>query len=110
MAQRVYSIRIFATGALAPGAGLVGPVVPAGLVYVLRDVDVWNNASSSAVLLQVFNPVGGALWSALDPSQPLHSGWAWRGRQVYAEGERVGFESFNGTWSVMASGYQLTLP
>lgn len=88
----------------------MGPVVPDGLLYILRDIDVWNNASGPDVELQVFNPDGGALWTALDPSQALHSGWQWRGRQVFSVGEQVGFQSFNGTWSIMASGYQLTLP
>lgn len=110
MAGTVYSLRIFASGGLSPGAGTVGPVVPAGLVYILRDIDAFCSTAASGDNFVVFSQVGGVLWDLLLPTTPEGTGFQWRGRQVYAAGEQVGFRSFQGTWAVAASGYQLTLP
>lgn len=110
MARPVYSLRIFASAGLVPGAGTVGPVVPAGLIYVLRDIDAFCDTAASGDNMVVFSQVGGILWDLLIPTTPEGAGFQWRGRQVYAEGEQIGFRSFQGTWSVAASGYQLTLP
>lgn len=110
MARNVYSLRIFASGSLAPGAGLVGPIVPDQYLYVLRDIDVTLRTAAPATLA-IYSPIVNAFLcyvpdSALDSS----SSFRWRGRQVYGPGERVGFQALSGSWDVMASGYQLTLP
>jgi len=54
--------------------------------------------------------LGGALWSATRSTASGVGPWSWRGRQVYSPGEQIGFEVVSGTWAIMASGYQLTLP
>jgi len=84
--------------------------VPAGLVYVLRDIDVTclTNAAGDNFIVQ--SQVLGQLWGVFITSPVSNIQFAWRGRQVYNEGERVGFEVGHGTWSIAASGYQLTLP
>lgn len=110
MARDVYSIRIFAHASLTSAGGTEGPVVPAGLVYVLRDIDIVELSGSGTAAFQVLNPLAGVLW-VYQRASTLDSAYAgWRGRQVYGPGEQVGFEAASGTWSVMASGYQLTLP
>lgn len=110
MAQAVYSLRIFASGGLSPGAGTVGPIVPSGLVYIVRDVDAFDDSAGSSDNLVIFNQVGGILVSWLGPSLAAAGSYQWRGRQVYNEGEQVAVRSFAGTWTIAISGYQLTLP
>jgi hypothetical protein len=110
MAQAVYSLRIFASGGLSPGAGTVGPIVPTGLVYIVRDIDAFDDSGGSSDNMVVFNQTLGLLVSWQGPSLAAAGGYQWRGRQVYNEGEQVGVRSFVGTWSVAISGYQLTLP
>lgn len=110
MARDVYSLRIFGDAGLVPAAGTVGPLVPPGLVYVLRDVDVYCDTAAIGDNLILFSPVMGVLYDWTFSSTTTVHDFAWRGRQVYAEGEQVGFRSFHGTWAVTASGYQLTTP
>lgn len=110
MAAYVYSLRIFASGSLSPGAGMVGPIVPDGLVYIVRDIDAFDDSAGSSDNLVVFNQLGGILVSWIGPSIASIGAYQWRGRQVYNEGEQVAFRSFGGSWAVACSGYQLTLP
>lgn len=110
MAPPVYSLRIYAAGALTSGVGTVGPVVPAGLIYVLRDIDITRSTTGSTDQMDVFNPLGGVLWNLVPAVLDGGSNAHWRGRQVYIAGEQVAFRVFSGTWAVMASGYQLTTP
>lgn len=110
MAQPVYSLRIFATGGLTPGAGVVGPIVPAGFVYVLRDIDMFEETAAGSTILTVRNQTGGVLIQVQAGTTISSRNWEWRGRQVYNEGEQVAFLAVVGQWSVAASGYQLTLP
>jgi len=110
VAAPVYSIRIFAAGNLTPAAGLVGPVVPDGFVYVLRCIDVVELTGAPVKQMHVINQVGGILWDFQYLSSSTVGDYQWRGRQVYNVGEQVGFQADSGQWSVAASGYQLTLP
>lgn len=110
MAQTVYSLRLYAAQNLAPGSGVVGPVVPAGFIYVLRDIDVCSFTSTTGDELLVKGPTGGNVYVVVLTAGGDRFNFQWRGRQVYAEGEQIGFHSLAGGWDVMASGYQLTLP
>lgn len=108
--RTVYSLRIFATGGLSPGAGLVGPIVPAGLVYVVRDIDVVETSGTNGTILEFQGQTLGPLtYFERTAADGLGRG-SWRGRQIYNEGEQVGFKALSGTWSISCSGYQLTLP
>src|SRR5579864_3139287 len=110
MPRDVYSIRIFATGGLTAAAGTVGPTVPAGLVYVLRDIDAYETTGTVGANFVVLNQTRGWLWGGFRATSSALETPQWRGRQVYAEGEQVGFLVGSGTWAIAASGYQLTLP
>lgn len=110
MARDVYSLRIFATASLTAASGTVGPHVPAGFIYVLRDIDVVEISGSGTGVMQVQAQTLGVLWVFQRGSTLASAYGSWRGRQVYAEGEQVGFTVGSGTWSIAASGYQLTLP
>lgn len=110
MSRTLYSIRIFANAGLTAAAGLVGPIVPDGLIYVLRDIDVFELTSAGSTVMFVTNPLGGELVVWQGGTTNASKVFPWRGRQVYDEEERVGFQVLSGTWAIMASGYQLTKP
>jgi hypothetical protein len=110
VARDVYSIRILATGGLIPSSGVIGPVVPAGVVWVVRDIDAAAAGSTSPSQLLVIAQTLGILWNVQLPANVNGGYEGWRGRQIYAEGEQVGVQSLAGQWSVAISGYQLTLP
>jgi hypothetical protein len=110
MARTVYSLRITAGGGLIASTGKVGPIVPDGLVYVVRDIDVVETSGTRPVALEVYGQAEQLLWyvplnTASDPASQR-----WRGRQVYNEGEQVALAATSGTWDFAVSGYQLTLP
>jgi hypothetical protein len=108
--QNVYSLRIFGHASLTSAGGRVGPVVPDGLVYVLRDIDVYELTGAGGTLMNVYNQLEGLLVEWVGGTTAEQRAFAWRGRQVYAPGEQVGFNVVAGTWAIAASGYQLTLP
>jgi hypothetical protein len=110
VARDVYSLRIFAAGSLTNGVGTVGPIVPDGLVYIVRDMDAFSDTAGATDNLVVFNQLGGILWDLQGSLQPQGGNWQWRGRQVYNEGEQVAVRAFVGTWAIAISGYQLGLP
>lgn len=110
MSRDVYSLRIFAVGGLVAATGIVGPIVPNGFVYVVRDIDAFETtggAAGFALLSQVAVPVQFFVSPGGAGAVQNHS---WRGRQIYNTGERVGFEAASGSWNISCSGYQLTLP
>ena len=106
MARPVYSITIVD---LAPALANNYVVVPDGVRIILRDVDAYEESGTNGTVMSVQNAAGGNLVvfqrTAATPTGP----WQWRGRQVYNPGESINFHVFSGTWSVMASGYELTL-
>jgi hypothetical protein len=110
MPRDVYSICMFRVPSMVAGPGVEGPVVPDGLRYILRDVDARENLGTAGAWLAILNPVGGIMYIKTVGSSIDESTVQWRGRQVYQEGEQLGFEVSSGSWSIMASGYQLTLP
>lgn len=110
MPPPVYSQRIFATGLLVSSVGRVGPVVPAGEVWILRDIDAVEFTGTRPASVFAYNQVGGLMWSIAAQPSDVAGYFAWRGRQVYNEGEQVGFSVGAGTWAIGASGYLLTAP
>lgn len=110
MARVLYSVRLFSSGGLTSLAGTVGPVVPTGLVYVLRDVDAIDVSGTTGHQMELLNPSLTTLVFFDNTPGAGGPNFQWRGRQVFDEGEQLGFRAFSGTWSVMASGYQLTKP
>lgn len=109
-AQPVYSLRIFGHAGLTNAAGTVGPLVPAGLVYVVRDITVSRDTTGSTDNLIVFNQTEGVLLNIVVGNLDPGNNFQWSGRQVYGPGEQVGFHAFVGTWAIACSGYQLSTP
>lgn len=60
--------------------------------------------------MQALNQNGGVLWVYQRTAALNTAYFAWRGRQVFAQGEQIGFEVEAGLWAIACSGYQLTLP
>ena len=110
MARAVYSLRIFSHAGLTTTPAPVGPIVPDGLIYVVRDIDVVELADEVGAIMDVINPTLGPLWRVRIVTGDIPGYHSWRGRAVYGEGEQVGFSVSSGTWSITCSGYQLTLP
>lgn len=110
MARTVYSIRIFAAGGLNAAAGVVGPIVPAGHVYVVRDIDALEISGTRPAEFFFASQVGVSVQNFFVATTADPGNIQWRGRQVYNEGERVAFSVFTGLWSIACSGYDLTLP
>jgi hypothetical protein len=90
--------------------GTIGPVVPDGLVYVVRDIDVVNETGTTGDELSFIGPVLNQLIVIRQGHEMNGFIWSWRGRQIYSVGEQVGVKANVGSWSVTISGYQLTLP
>ena len=84
--------------------------MPAGFVYVVRDIDALEQTGTAGATMVLVGQTGAFIWLAGGLTGPAVGNWAFRGRQVYAEGEQVAVKSTLGTWAVSVSGYQLSLP
>jgi len=83
-------------------------VVPAGVVWIIRDIDAFFGGGVSGAAANWLNPTGGTF--AYFPFVGLESSaFEWRGRQCFQPGEHFAFVSGEGV-DVMVSGYVLTLP
>lgn len=85
-------------------------MVPTGFVFIVRDIDLLcvSEAIGDAAALIAPTLQGITYWRVTTAGFPVM--FSWRGRQVYSEGEKVGFEVFQGSFNIMCSGYRLTLP
>ena len=103
---RVYSTRFISEAGVTAFADYT---VPAGFRAVLRDVWVYAGSQITTVDFQLFSGTGAVMWSIGNP--PLNPAfWFWQGRQVYEEGEAIGFQVHAGNVDYSASGYLLDLP
>jgi hypothetical protein len=105
----VYSTRFIAV------QGLVGEtdyVVPAGVVAVIRQIDMWQSAFAAAPESAVGIKMGGTYVRILELfSEPLTNvNLHWSGRQVAYPGESIFAVQSSLSPDVMVSGYLLTLP
>jgi len=105
MSSPVYSVK------LADNAGVVGgPVtlftVPAGRVYILRDVDVAQPAGIASALVLITGGTGAWVYYVASAVSPFYA--PWRGRQVFVAGDTLkAIVIGSTTWTVLASGYDL---
>jgi len=107
----VYSTRLLSGHDL--GAFSHSIVVPAGFVWVIRDIDVYYGADTGPSewecdLIDQDAIVVGILNAQINPSSAGAS--QWRGRQCIEAGCTMRVETVGGTWYWTISGYQLTLP
>lgn len=90
--------------------GPVGPIVPDGVVWVVRDMDINGVTDTVGDVLAVASPTLGNLFIVRILTGGSGDNKQWRGRQVFNTGEWLKVTSFQGTWDVTISGYALTLP
>jgi hypothetical protein len=106
VSRPVYSERFVAVSGLT---SIVSYTVPAGYRMVLRDIDIFQGSQPTAPDFRC-RGAGGATIFQITGGVLTDTWSAWRGRQVFYEGERVDFIANVGNCDVTASGYLLTLP
>jgi hypothetical protein len=103
----VYSLRIY-SGTPSPSGSTV--VVPAGLLYVIRDIDAVLESGSGTCVIYAQMGASAVFWYATSDPATQPRWQSWRGRQVAYTGENITFVGASGTWGLNVSGYQLTPP
>ena len=101
----MYSHRFFA------GKGVASQIdehVPAGVLWIVRDVDVYCNAPLGGARFTFMGELGQAIWTAVWAPNTT-SAQQWRGRQVFETGTLFSVKADEPT-DVTVSGYVLTLP
>jgi hypothetical protein len=111
LAAPVYSSVLWDPGPLGPGT-TVGPTVPDGVVWVVRDVEASCNIAvsqgSNGFALSVDG--GTPFFKRFDPHAHGGDSYSWRGRQVVEPGSGLQLHVASDTWYVRICGYVLTLP
>lgn len=105
MPRPIYSAQLFCAGALT---GNHPVTVPAGQVYVLRDMDAWAETSHNGDELLVRGTNGNIIWAVLCDGTFAGSLKSWRGRQVIPQGTTFSVNAASGSWDIAISGYILT--
>lgn len=83
-------------------------LVPAGKVWIVRDIDAYSNAGLADAVLYVKDIVPGYLFAIAKVAVGSQNVVQWRGRQVLDAGAQ-GLEvaSNAGSWTWRISGYEL---
>jgi hypothetical protein len=104
--SRLYSISLFQANGIVGSSVLI---VPAGYLWVIRNVDVYVAAPLlSSVDVRMLGTAGQTIWwLTTDADTTQHA--QWEGRQVLPSGEHLTF-STTGAADITASGYQLLEP
>jgi hypothetical protein len=85
-------------------------VVPDGLTWILRDIDVVliTNPYPVALEISIPGPLFVLYHAWTSSADDFH--WQWAGRQVFESGDTLQFQMTAGAADLYASGYQLTPP
>lgn len=84
--------------------------VPAGQVYILRDIDAWCDQVAAGYEIAFVGYSGQVFFAAVgSASIPLNNA-QWRGRLVFTPGQTFGCNVVSGSWGVAMGGYILSLP
>jgi len=101
----VYSKRFIAASGITAE---VSETVPAGVIWILRDVDIYCNAPLGGSRFFLEGSIHQTLWSAVTNPNSINA-VGWRGRQVLVSGESFYVRADTPT-DVTISGYELSLP
>lgn len=99
----IYSIRI-TDGTFAVGLSAVVYTVPAGNVFVLRDIQAWPDTGTTSSLNVVFT--GTSIMASIGGITAANPGH-WEGRVVFNAGETIKLLVGGGQLEVSLSGYLL---
>lgn len=110
----VYSSLLWRANDLGPTLGEpdYSPVVPAGFIWVVRDILAWNR-NFAGWDLQGFvlgDTQGGILWSLWLPDVTAARTYHQEMRQVLNPGDHISLNTADTGWYFRISGYQLSLP
>lgn len=109
--SRVYSTQLAAVDGLGGGTNTIGSP-PAGTVWVIRTMSAAFTETTTVPLSGFIVLLNSALWlwSTIFPVLPEFA-YGWDGRHVLSASDVLGFTSPDSPlWSLVVSGYQLTLP
>jgi hypothetical protein len=110
--SRVYSSQLFAGDGLGGGGPTPLASPPAGTVWVIRSMSAAFTEPTSVPLDGFVVMMNGALWlwSTVFPVVGQFA-YQWDGRHVLGASDTLDFSSPDSAlWSLVVSGYQLTLP
>lgn len=113
MAQNVYSVRLWSMNTASGGPTFTGPQVPAGFVWVVRDVRmVVANVPANNIAAAITLSSGGTLYIASSPAYGSVPGilYEWHGRAIVNTGENLVAHTSSPNWDMTVDGYQLSLP
>lgn len=100
----VYSSRLYRVSGLNGGSGTI--TVPAGEVWIVRDVDAYSGAVVGTVTVRFLDiDTGGTIWENTGGINTATYA-SWRGRQVFEAGDSFAF-SASDLSDIRASGYKL---
>jgi hypothetical protein len=104
----IYSVLFGHLEALPGGVDVF--TVPPGHVYVLRDVDVYQDQPFGAAIVRMSANPPGTFWWAAGMPVTRYAGLPWRGRQVFEAGETLTIYADLPTTIFRLSGYDLSGP
>ena len=87
-------------------AHVVIATVPAGKLWIVRDIDAYTNTLLGAVL-DFGDEVTGGTFAGLHLGPASEGSVQWTGRQVFPAGESIFADARAGTWDYRISGYEL---
>lgn len=99
----VYSTRFLA---VAVATETVTLTVPAGKVWIVRDLDVVPRSGDVAHNVEWYGSAGQIIWFWSTVPGGGQPAGAWRGRQVFYQGETMSFGG-QGAFDMTCSGYEL---
>jgi hypothetical protein len=112
MAAPVHSVRLWSVVEAPLDFPSIGPQVPAGFVWVVRDVRMINvtlgEAILNAVTLLIDN--GATIYQTPNGCTIGQQMYGWQGRAIVQPGEQLQLFLPDPGWTVAVDGYQLTLP
>lgn len=104
----VYSVQFYADQITAGGTATLA-TVPAGMVWVVRDITLGNVATTatgpvSITAVGTGSPASIARWATIEAAAAVY----WTGRHVLNAGDLLNVYNNTGNMSVFVSGYQLS--
>jgi hypothetical protein len=82
-------------------------VVPTGEVWIVRDIDAYNNSGSSAADCYFVDAISNGTFYYAKNAAVSKDSVQWRGRQVFGAGGSVYVNPNGNTWDIRISGYKL---
>lgn len=105
MARALYSTRF---AALVNQTSDVALEVPAGYVWIIRDLDVVEVTFAGDHVFAFRGSAGQDIWLVQSGTTVASSVFQWRGRQVLEPGDELVLHVESGEWDVTVSGYVLS--